>query len=67
MKLKILVYEAEEGGYWAEVPALRGCVSEGETMDETLANIKEASLGWLETASEKHQQTEEAQLIEVEF
>jgi predicted RNase H-like HicB family nuclease len=67
MKLKILVYEAEEGGYWAEVPALRGCVSEGETMDETLANIKEASLGWLETASEKHQQTEEAQLIEVEL
>ena len=39
MKLKILLYEAEEGGYWAEVPALRGCVSEGETLDETLTNI----------------------------
>lgn len=52
MKLNILIYEAEEGGYWAEVPALRGCVSEGETLDETLANIKEAALGWLETASE---------------
>ncbi len=50
MKLKILIYEAEEGGYWAKVPALRGCVSEGETMDETLSNIKEAALGWLETA-----------------
>ena len=53
MKLKILIYEAEEGGYWAEVPALRGCVSEGETLDETLMNIKEAALGWLETASEE--------------
>ena len=52
MKLNILIYEAEEGGYWAEVPALRGCVSEGETLDETLMNIKEAALGWLETASE---------------
>ena len=52
MKLNILIYEAEEGGYWAEVPALRGCVSEGETLDETLVNIKEAALGWLETASE---------------
>ena len=55
MKLKILIYEAEEGGYWAEVPALRGCVSEGETLDETLMNMKEAALGWLETASERHQ------------
>ena len=52
MKLNVLIYEAEEGGYWAEVPALRGCISEGETLDETLMNIKEAALGWLETASE---------------
>ncbi len=55
MKLKILIYDAEEGGYWAEIPALRGCVSEGETMNETLTNIKEAALGWLETASARHQ------------
>ena len=52
MKLNVLIYEAEEGGYWAEVPALRGSISEGETLDETLMNIKEAALGWLETASE---------------
>lgn len=42
MKIKIIVHEAEEGGYWAEVPALPGCVSQGETMDELLFNIHEA-------------------------
>lgn len=67
MKLKILLYEAEEGGYWAEVPALRGCVSEGETLDETLTNIKEAALGWLETASKRHQSIEKVRLVEMEL
>jgi len=42
MKIKIIVHEAEEGGYWAEVPALPGCVSQGETMEELLSNIHEA-------------------------
>jgi len=38
----ILVYKAEEGGYWAEVPALPGCFSQGETIEETMENTKEA-------------------------
>ena len=42
MQVKIVVHEAEEGGFSAEVPALPGCVSQGETMDELLANIREA-------------------------
>jgi predicted RNase H-like HicB family nuclease len=67
MKFKILIYEAEEGGYWAAVPALRGCVSEGETMNETLTNIKEAALGWLEVAAARYQPTEKAQLVEMEL
>jgi predicted RNase H-like HicB family nuclease len=37
MNVKITVHEAEEGGFWADVPALPGCVSQGETMDELLA------------------------------
>lgn len=45
MKLKIIVHPAEEGGYWAEVPALPGCFSEGETREEVLANIHEAAEG----------------------
>lgn len=42
MEYTVLVYKAEEGGYWAEVPALPGCYSQGETIEETMKNIKEA-------------------------
>lgn len=47
MKLKIVVHEAEEGGFWAEAPALPGCASQGETLDELLTNMREAIEGWL--------------------
>ena len=47
MNIKIVVHEAEEGGFWAEAPALPGCVSQGETLDELIANMKEAMEGWL--------------------
>ena len=47
MTLKVLIHKAEEGGYWAEVPALPGCVSQGETMDDLRANIRGAIEGWL--------------------
>ena len=50
MNVKIVVHEAAEGGFWAEVPALPGCVSQGETMDELLANMREAIQAWLDTA-----------------
>ena len=42
MKYKVLVHEAEEGGFWAEVPRLPGCFSQGETLGEVRENIKEA-------------------------
>ncbi|QQR39978.1 type II toxin-antitoxin system HicB family antitoxin [Devosia rhizoryzae] len=47
MQVKIIVHEAEEGGFWAEVPAIPGCVSQGETLDELDDNIREAILGCL--------------------
>jgi predicted RNase H-like HicB family nuclease len=47
MKLKIIVHEAEEGGFWAEVPAIEGCVTQGETFEELLANLYEAIEGCL--------------------
>ncbi len=47
MKLKVIVHEAEEGGYWAEVPSIPGCVTQGETFEELLANIYEAVEGCL--------------------
>ena len=42
MKIKVIVHKAEEGGFWADVPALPGCVSQGETMEEVSGNIREA-------------------------
>ena len=45
MKLKVYIHKAEEGGYWAEVPAIPGCVTQGETFEELLPNIYEAVEG----------------------
>lgn len=54
MKFKVIVWEDEEdGGYVVECPALPGCVSQGDTVEETLENIKDAIQGWLEVASER--------------
>ncbi len=50
MKLRAIIHPAEEGGYWAEVPALPGCVTEGDTMEEVIANLKDAIEGWLDVA-----------------
>jgi predicted RNase H-like HicB family nuclease len=47
MKIKIVVHEAEEGGFWAEVPAIPGCASQGETMEELLGNVRQAIEGCL--------------------
>ena len=48
MTLKAIIHPAEEGGFWAEVPALPGCVTQGETREELERNIREAVEGWLE-------------------
>ena len=47
MKLKVIVHDAEEGGYWAEVPAIPGCATEGDTFEELLQNLYEAIDGCL--------------------
>ncbi len=47
MKLKVVVHEAEEGGYWAEVPSILGCATQGETFDALLTNLYEAVEGCL--------------------
>ncbi len=53
MKIQAIVHAAEEGGFWAEVPALPGCFTQGESMDEIKANLMEAVEGWLETATDR--------------
>jgi len=47
MDYTILIHQAEEGGFWSEVPALPGCYSQGETIDETMQNTKEAIEAYL--------------------
>lgn len=47
MKLKVIIHEAEEGGYWAEVPAIPGCATQGDTFEELLNNLYEAIEGCL--------------------
>jgi len=47
IKVKVIVHEAEEGGFWAEVPALPGCFTQGETRAELLANLRDAIEGCL--------------------
>jgi len=42
MEYTILIHKAEEGGFWVEVPALPGCFSQGETVEETIKHVKEA-------------------------
>jgi predicted RNase H-like HicB family nuclease len=66
MKLKVVVHPAEEGGYWAEIPALPGCISEGDTFDETLSNIRETAEGWLSVADQSAESDADAQLAEIE-
>jgi predicted RNase H-like HicB family nuclease len=59
MKLQAVIHVAEEGGYWAEVPALPGCVTQGETRVELEANLREAVTGWLEAGESGVDQTNE--------
>ncbi len=47
MKLKVIVHESEEGGYWAEVPAIVGCATQGDNFDQLLTNLYEAVEGCL--------------------
>jgi predicted RNase H-like HicB family nuclease len=47
MKIKVIVHEAEEGGYWAEVPGIPGCATQGENFEELLKNLYEAVEGCL--------------------
>ena len=55
MELKVVIHDAEEGGYWAEVPAIPGCASEGDTMEELMANIRQAIAGCLAVDVEEPQ------------
>jgi predicted RNase H-like HicB family nuclease len=65
MKLKAIIHQAEEGGYWAEVPALPGCVTQGETREELEQNLREAIEAWLAAGEGGFGLTAEQQVLEV--
>ena len=53
MEYTVVLHKAEEGGYWGEVPALSGCFSQGDTVEEALPNLREAILCHLEALAEE--------------
>jgi predicted RNase H-like HicB family nuclease len=65
MKVKVIVHEAEEGGFWAEVPAIPGCASEGETLDELLKNVHEAVEGCLSVDVADRDSSDKGRVVEL--
>ncbi len=65
MKLKVVGHDAEEGGYWAEVPAIPGCATEGETFEELLKNLYEAVEGCLSIDIEPSKKTAKDPVLEI--
>jgi predicted RNase H-like HicB family nuclease len=65
MKLQVVIHEAEEGGYWAEVPAIPGCASQGETIEELLQNLYEAVEGCLSVSVQLPKVTGRDRVMEI--
>lgn len=65
MKFKVVLEPSDEGGFTVHVPALPGCVSEGDTEDEALRNIKEAIELYLEPAQDDVIRGEKARVVEL--
>jgi len=65
MKLKVVIHTAEEGGFWAEVPAIPGCATQGDTFEELLQNIYEAVEGCLSVDETDLELDNDAQVLEI--
>ncbi|MFH1672882.1 MAG: type II toxin-antitoxin system HicB family antitoxin [Pseudomonadota bacterium] len=65
MRLKVVLEPSEEGGYTAYVPSLPGCISEGDTKEEALANIKEAIELYLEPVEDDASYASGTEVMEV--
>ena len=65
MKVKVVVHQAEEGGYWAEVPSIPGCATQGETFEELLMNLYEAIEGCLSIEVDELPLSKEDKVIEI--
>ena len=65
MKIKVVGHEAEEGGYWAEVPAIPGCATQGDTFEQLLTNLYEAVDGCLSVDVEEPKCTGTDRVLEI--
>lgn len=65
MKIQAIVHKAEEGGFWAEVPSIPGCATQGETMEELRANLQEAIEGCLSVPIETSSIQTDDEVIEL--
>jgi predicted RNase H-like HicB family nuclease len=65
MTIRAIVHKAEEGGFWAEVPSIPGCATQGETMDELRFNLLEAIEGCLSVSIEAPSIQADDQVIEL--
>jgi predicted RNase H-like HicB family nuclease len=65
VKIKVVIHEAEEGGYWAEVPSIPGCATQGETFDELLGNLYEAVEGCLSVDVKGVALTDKDRILEI--
>ena len=65
MKLQVVIHEAEEGGYWAEVPAIPGCATQGDTFEQLLQNLYEAVEGCLSVSVEPPKTTGRDRIMEI--
>jgi predicted RNase H-like HicB family nuclease len=65
MKLKAIIHKAEEGGFWAEIPSIPGCVTQGDTFEELLQNIYEAVEACLSVDVEEYKIQKGDQMMEI--
>jgi predicted RNase H-like HicB family nuclease len=65
IKLQVVIHEAEEGGYWAEVPAIPGRATQGETFEELLPNLYEAVEGCLSVSVQQPKVSERDRMLEI--
>lgn len=47
LPIAVVIHREDEGGYWAEVPAMPGCFTRGDNLDELFRNVREAAKGWM--------------------
>jgi predicted RNase H-like HicB family nuclease len=65
MRIKVIIHTAEEGGYWAEIPAIPGCVSQADSFEELLPNIYEAVEACLSVDVKKSDLTDQDRIMEI--